>query len=260
MANYIMFVDESGDHNLSNIDDNFPLFCLSGCIFEKSYYHRTARQMVDDFKHRFWGSTDIVLHSRDIRRQKGCCWFLKDRDKREEFYKALNELIRQLSFSIIVVGILKHDHLANYGGQAKHPYHLALEFIMERFAMSIRRDNIGNVGHIIAESRGRVEDVLLKQEFFRLKNQGSDYQDFNAITTLWTEDKRKNIAGLQIADLIAYPVARKILNPASPQPSFDVLRTKIYHKPGQENRFLGYGLKIFPQAKFNHYIHLNGGS
>jgi hypothetical protein len=199
------------------------------------------------------------LLSRDIRRQQGAFYFLKDRDRREEFYEALNELMRRLDFSIIAVAILKREHLAQYGARARHPYHLGLEFMMERFGLTMRRSGRGNEGHIIAESRGRVEDKLLKEEFFRLKTEGSDYQSFEEITTLWTEKKRKNIVGLQIADLAAYPIARKILNPTRAQLSFEVLRAKIRSEPRPTTRILGYGIKIFPQATFDHYLHLDGG-
>ena len=258
MADYVMFVDESGDHNLSNIDDNFPLFCLCGCIFEKDYYHDVARPMVDDLKRRFLGATDVILHSRDIRRRQKRFRFLHDSGQREAFYEAINTVMRGLDFSILAVAILKRDHLANYGEQAQHPYHLALEFILERFVLEMQQGNEVSRGHIIAESRGRVEDNLLKDEFFRLKERGSYYQSFDAVTTLWTEDKQENIAGLQIADLVAYPIARKILDPTSPQLSFDVIRAKVRHKPGQVNCLLGYGIKIFPQATFDHYFYLDG--
>jgi hypothetical protein len=258
LAQHVMFVDESGDHNLQNIDDQFPLFCLCGCVFEKEYYRTTARPLIDRLKIRFWNSTDVILLSRDIRRQQGAFYFLKDRDRREEFYEALNKLMRQLDFSIIAVAILKREHLAQYGARARHPYHLALEFMMERFGLTMRRSGRGNEGHIIAESRGRVEDELLKEEFFRLKAKGSDYQSFEEITTLWTEKKRENIVGLQIADLAAYPIARKILDPTGAQLSFDVLQAKICHKPGETSRILGYGIKIFPQATFDHYLYLDG--
>jgi len=259
LAQYVMFVDESGDHNLKNIDDNFPLFCLCGCVFEKEHYHEIARPLVDALKIRFWNSTDVILHSRDIRKQQGAFWFLQDSGKREAFYEAINAIMRQLDFSIIVVAILKREHLANYGDQAKHPYHLALEFMMERFALMIRCGEGESTGHIIAESRGKREDKLLKEEFFRLKRRGSHYQTFDVVTTLWAEKKRQNIVGLQIADLVAYPIARKVLDPAKSHLSFDVLRAKIRHKPGEVNRVLGYGIKIFPQATFDHCFYLDGG-
>ena len=34
-SDYIVYVDESGDHNLVSIDRNFPVFALSFCILPK---------------------------------------------------------------------------------------------------------------------------------------------------------------------------------------------------------------------------------
>ena len=34
----IMFLDESGDHNLEKIDQQYPVFVLAGAIFDNSYY------------------------------------------------------------------------------------------------------------------------------------------------------------------------------------------------------------------------------
>ncbi|WP_338012591.1 DUF3800 domain-containing protein [Rhizobium sp. LCM 4573] len=35
-SDFIIYVDESGDHSLTSIDVNYPIFVLSFCIFEKS--------------------------------------------------------------------------------------------------------------------------------------------------------------------------------------------------------------------------------
>ncbi|MDQ6991340.1 MAG: DUF3800 domain-containing protein [Mariprofundaceae bacterium] len=37
-SDYIVYVDESGDHGLQNIDPNYPIFVLAFCIFHKNYY------------------------------------------------------------------------------------------------------------------------------------------------------------------------------------------------------------------------------
>ena len=37
-SDYVIFVDESGDHGLTSIDDNYPIFVLDFCIFEKDHY------------------------------------------------------------------------------------------------------------------------------------------------------------------------------------------------------------------------------
>jgi len=34
-SDYIVYVDESGDHNLERINPEYPLFVLAFCIFEK---------------------------------------------------------------------------------------------------------------------------------------------------------------------------------------------------------------------------------
>jgi len=255
---YIMFLDESGDHNLANIDPGFPVFCLTGCIFEHDYYHQFVRQKVDDFKQHWFGTTEVILLSRDIRKHQGAFTFLGNESRREEFYNALNGLLSGLAFTIVAVVILKRTHLQEYGGRARHPYHLSLAFIMERYSMMLRRRAANNTGYIIAESRNPNDDRLLKDEFQRVRHQGTFYQsDLANITTMWMEKKKANIIGLQIADLAAYPIAAQVLRPDVPHKSFLVLRPKIDAAPEHKGRkILGYGLKIFPQPSFEHLEYL----
>jgi hypothetical protein len=64
---------------------------------------------------------------------------------------------------------------------------------------------------------------------------------------------RSNLAGLQIADLVAYPIAAKVLRPDAEQKAFDILCPKIAAGPVCNRRsILGYGLKIFPQPTAEH--------
>jgi len=64
------------------------------------------------------------------------------------------------------------------------------------------------------------------------------------ITSFGTSDKKENINGLQIADLVAYPIARKIIDPGKINPAFNVCKNKILSKG--LNQRIGCGLKIFP--------------
>ncbi len=41
------------------------------------------------------------------------------------------------------------------------------------------------------------------------------------------EIKKENINGLQLADLIAYPIARYIIEPERANPSFEIFKNKI---------------------------------
>ena len=68
------------------------------------------------------------------------------------------------------------------------------------------------------------------------------------------EKKTANIAGLQIADLVAYPIAAKVLRPDLEQKAFDVVIGKLDKASASKGSgILGYGLKIFPQPTFEHY-------
>jgi hypothetical protein len=42
-SDYIVYVDESGDHGLVNIDTQYPIFVLAFCIFKKSDYLKTVQ-------------------------------------------------------------------------------------------------------------------------------------------------------------------------------------------------------------------------
>ena len=47
---YIVFVDESGDHGLTSIDPNYPIFVLTFCLFRKSDYAESIIPAVTKFK------------------------------------------------------------------------------------------------------------------------------------------------------------------------------------------------------------------
>ena len=48
-----MFIDESGDHGLKNIDPSYPVFVLCGVLFSKDAY-QIADDRVNEIKRKFW--------------------------------------------------------------------------------------------------------------------------------------------------------------------------------------------------------------
>src|SRR5690606_9290878 len=119
-------------------------------------------------------------------------------------------------------------------------------FIIERAVFSL--DEIKSTEKqlfVIIEKRGKKEDKKLDEHFQRLLARGTSFvsaqrlRDIN--TTITFRDKKENINGLQLADLIAYPIARYVIEPNRANPAFDVLKNKIYTKNNKR-----YGLKIFP--------------
>jgi len=66
-----------------------------------------------------------------------------------------------------------------------------------------------------------------------------ELSNFNLTFTF--KNKKENINGLQLADLVAYPIARYVIEPNRANPSFDILEPKIYCTNGGLD-----GLKIYP--------------
>lgn len=86
--------------------------------------------------------------------------------------------------------------------------------------------------NIIIEKRGKLEDKKLDEHFQRLISRGTALISSDRIKKLEPhisfKSKIDDINGLQLADLLAYPIARYVLEPQRANPSFDILRDKIY--------------------------------
>ena len=76
---------------------------------------------------------------------------------------------------------------------------------------------LGAVGDVLVEARGKTEDMTLKEEFRSIWEHGTFYksnsQTQKTLTSreLKIKPKNLNIAGLQVADILAHPVKRDVL-------------------------------------------------
>lgn len=100
----------------------------------------------------------------------------------------------------------------------------------------------------VIERRGKKEDAALLNYYNQLLDRGTYWVDsvrmkkvFKKFEMRW---KSENIVGLQIADLIAYPVTRHVLNPDGVNLAYDVLKKNIFQLDGKI-----YGMKIFPKEQ-----------
>jgi hypothetical protein len=241
------FLDETGDHGLSFVDGNFPIFVLVGCLFSDEEYTKISRK-INDFKLEFFKTTEVILHSRDIRKCEGPFQILFDLEIKKKFYEKLNIILRETDFTIIGSGVNKDEHIKRYGRGAKDPYPLSLSFIIERLVFCLDKKGENSSVDVQIEKRGRKEDQQLLSQYNTILDSGTYYISpdrlKDRINNFDSAFKKDNIIGLQIADLCAYPLARHILNPAEPYPAFDVVKSKIYCNTN--GNFDGYGLKIFP--------------
>lgn len=109
----------------------------------------------------------------------------------------------------------KHEHLQRYRVWHFDPYHYSQEVLVERYVLWLEREDA--VGDVMAESRGGREDRRLKDSFTRIWQEGTRYVPAVKIASRLTsrqlkvKTKANNIAGLQLADLLAHPSFKYIL-------------------------------------------------
>ena len=68
-SDYIVYVDESGDHSLGNIDTEYPLFVLVFCVFKKMDYLEVIKN-ITALKFKYFGHDKVVFNENDIRRKR----------------------------------------------------------------------------------------------------------------------------------------------------------------------------------------------
>lgn len=115
-SDHLVFVDESGDHNLSRIDPQFPVFVLLFAIIRKDDYVNYVCPRLQRFKFDFWGHDEVVLHEHEIRKPVGDFLFLLQRPLRERFLAELTAQMQELPATVVAVVIDKVKYAACSGG------------------------------------------------------------------------------------------------------------------------------------------------
>lgn len=64
---YCLYMDESGNHGLTQVDESFPVFLLCSVLIPESDYD-IIRCSINELKHQFWNNKNVIFHSRDIRK------------------------------------------------------------------------------------------------------------------------------------------------------------------------------------------------
>lgn len=230
---YLFFIDESGDHSLQNINDDFPYFLLCWVLISESEYDNLC-QKIESLKIEFFGTTQAILHSRDIRK---CEWHfsrLFDLDLKAKFYDALNTIISETDFIIISNTVHKNDYIKLYGKTAINPYHISLSYILERMIFAL--DGYSSSGvDIYIEKRGKREDALLLNHYNSVLDTGTYYvtpERFRShIHDCHFRSKLSNDIGIQLADLCAYPIISAIRSDDYQNPAYMIVDPKIYKNP-----------------------------
>ncbi|NMG01558.1 DUF3800 domain-containing protein [Azoarcus taiwanensis] len=246
-SNFIVYVDESGDHGLQTVDPNYPMFVLAFCVFYKRHYCERVVPALQKLKFNRFGHDVVILHENEIRKEKGEFRF-PSRERKQAFMQELTDIIESSNFILISCAIDK-ERLRRRGDVQSNPYHLALGFCLETLHELMQEKNQDDtLTHVVVECRGKKEDGEQELEFRRICA-GANKLGRNLPFDIIFADKKVNSAGLQLADLVARPIGISVLRPGHENRAFDVLKRKFFCSGGRAKVGEGYenwGLKVYP--------------
>ena len=242
----VLFLDESGDHSLSVIDPQYPIFVLGGIIVDRDYAEGPMTQALNQFKLDMFGRDDMVLHTADITRNRNGFENMKDSEFRNHFYTQLNALMDNLQYTVVACAIRKDEHYNRYGLAAVDPYLLSFGILVEQFCFDVENQSDGGI--IIAERRNPTMDRTLELAWLNIRINGTASVQASVvasrITSLNLRAKRDNIAGLQLADLVVSPIGRHILGKPDKE-DWRIVERKL--RRSRYGEIEGYGLVTLPE-------------
>ena len=263
MALYRVYVDEVGNHDLTHADNpNQQFFSLTGVILESEYTLHVLRPEMDGIKRAFFQrepDEPVVLHRKELVNRRRPFQALRDPETEDRFNTTLLTAPARWDYRVVTVVLDKLAHRDQYQVWRYHPYHYCLAVLLERYVLFMQGGD--HRGDVMVESRGGREDRMLKDSYARLYERGTDYlpaarwQARLTSRELKVRPKRANIAGLQLADLVAHPSRREIL--IEHQLGVDdrntfgdqicaILRQGKYYRNERTGQIAGYGKKLLP--------------
>lgn len=219
---YRAYIDEVGNPDLESSDNpNHRFLSLTAVILELGHVAAVVSPQMEALKKTYFGShpdEPVIFHRKEMVNALPPFAALRDPIIRQKFDGELLDLLASWEYKVISVCLDKKRHRETYSTWRYDPYHYCLTVLLERFALFLKREDAR--GDVMAESRGGKEDLRLKASFHRLWDKGTDFltsEQFQAVLTsreLKVKSKANNVAGLQLADLLAHPSRNEILQEA----------------------------------------------
>jgi hypothetical protein len=209
----LVYVDESGDHSLTPANPEYPVFVMVACVFEDTDYLENFVPRMTGLKIRHWGHDGIVLHERDLRRPGGENAWIADSNLRRSLMEDIGDMVASATCSLHAVSWDKRK--GDKVGGFEDVYARCLGRLI---------DEIGNENgsatpvspRWVIESRGRREDEEVRVSLLRAG--GASGLRLNFVP------KARNVCGLQLADLCARPIGRKVMAPGVANRAYETLR------------------------------------
>ncbi|MEN6371400.1 MAG: DUF3800 domain-containing protein [Armatimonadota bacterium] len=217
---YRIYIDEVGNSDLGSCQDpNHRFLSLTGVIVELGHVQSVIHPQMEALKGKYFNShpdEPIIFHRKEMVNFRQPFEALADDTIRDLFDAEILGYLNNWDYKVITVCIDKKKHTETYTAWRHDPYHYCMAVLLERYVFFLGRNSAE--GDVMAESRGGKEDIRLKKSFERIWENGTEYvepkrfQDVLTSKQLKVKSKANNIAGLQLADLIAHPSRNEILN------------------------------------------------
>ena len=209
-----MYIDETGDDGLKRADDPRHRFLsLTGVIIELGHVGSAVYPEMERLKARYFGShpdEPVIFHRKELVNRRHPFQSLRDERAGREFNRELLDRMREWEYAVATVCLDKKGY-----ADPRAPYHRCMAILLDVFARWLRIR--GAEGDIIAEGRGGRENGRLQEEFRNLWLYGTDATSPERIQAALTsgdlkiKSKSSNIAGLQLADMLAHPSRNEML-------------------------------------------------
>ena len=260
MDKFRIYIDETGNSDLNSSENpNHRFLTLTGVVLSLNYVRDTLHPDMESIKKDIFKQhpdNPIIFHRKEIINHKHPFEILKKPDIESRFNSILLKKLSEWDYKIITVLIDKKEHKETYNIWKYDPYHYCLAVLLERYLFFLEGKNV--LGDVMIESRGGKEDRRLKNSFKRLYKEGTEYIPYqrfqNSLTSKQIKIKPKstNIAGLQLADLVAHPSRRQFLihlgflktdKQIFGDRIIERIQSKYYKR---NNKIYGYGMKKLP--------------
>lgn len=208
---YRLFIDELGVANPKATQSE--LYILSGCSID-SKERTNIKNWSDHIKFKYWGRTDIVLHSREIGRKENAFEILKNEKVFREFIGDLRNFLDGSRFKMFFVVVDKKKAEKMAWNQNKI-FKETSNWMIRNFLLAMLSSEAK--GKIVVESAGSEKDFYFHKTLGFYLSGGIpelkvDYKKIQeTITSISFVTKNNHDIEEQIADLFAYATKCKYL-------------------------------------------------
>ena len=259
-----LYIDEVGNHAINeSLPENERYLTLFGIWTDFDSMVNSIQPEMNEIKLEFFQTdpdSPPIFHRKDISRFRGPFSVLyKDKELRQRFGDRMLKAYEDWNYVAVAVTIDKLEHLQKYRVWRHAPYHYCLEVLLERYVLALQ--SYGYRGDVMIEARNPSLDGRLKSSFSRIYNEGTRHLPGDLMRAHLTSSeiklkgKASNVAGLQIADLLAHSAFYDVLvdfGIIEEQTSeygraiARILNAAKYHRNHSTGEIKGYGKKLLP--------------